>query len=265
MSFHFISGLPRSGSTLLAALLRQNPAFHASFMSPIGSSVLALRAPMSPPSETGLLWTPLQRSRVIEGLFEAYYEKVLDRVIFDSNRRWTLDASLLAAIFPECRIICMVRDVPSVVNSFEHLFARNPGIVSSIIGERDTNVYQRSEILMDVTGVVGFAYQAYKQAMFGPEKGRLLTVEYSYLVAEPQKTLDWLHDHIRIPRFEYNFRAVEKLPGATEFDKGIGCEGLHDVKSEVVVQMKKSVLPPDLVARLPPPFWRVNEVATTHG
>jgi sulfotransferase len=25
--FHFISGLPRSGSTLLAALLRQNPRF----------------------------------------------------------------------------------------------------------------------------------------------------------------------------------------------------------------------------------------------
>jgi sulfotransferase len=26
---HFISGLPRSGSTLLAALLRQNPFLHA--------------------------------------------------------------------------------------------------------------------------------------------------------------------------------------------------------------------------------------------
>ncbi|MBU0835751.1 MAG: sulfotransferase, partial [Gammaproteobacteria bacterium] len=28
-AYHFISGLPRSGSTLLAALLRQNPRFHA--------------------------------------------------------------------------------------------------------------------------------------------------------------------------------------------------------------------------------------------
>jgi sulfotransferase len=26
---HFISGLPRSGSTLLAGILRQNPQFHA--------------------------------------------------------------------------------------------------------------------------------------------------------------------------------------------------------------------------------------------
>ena len=34
---HFISGLPRAGSTLLAALLRQNPRFHAGMTSPVGA------------------------------------------------------------------------------------------------------------------------------------------------------------------------------------------------------------------------------------
>lgn len=34
-SFHFISGLPRSGSTLLSALLGQNPGVHASISSPL--------------------------------------------------------------------------------------------------------------------------------------------------------------------------------------------------------------------------------------
>jgi sulfotransferase len=32
---HFISGLPRAGSTLLAALLRQNPRFTAGMSSPV--------------------------------------------------------------------------------------------------------------------------------------------------------------------------------------------------------------------------------------
>ena len=31
---HFISGLPRSGSTLLSAILRQNPRFYAAMSSP---------------------------------------------------------------------------------------------------------------------------------------------------------------------------------------------------------------------------------------
>ena len=36
-SWHFISGLPRAGSTLTAAILRQNPRFHAGMSSPVAS------------------------------------------------------------------------------------------------------------------------------------------------------------------------------------------------------------------------------------
>ena len=34
LQYHFISGLPRSGSTLLSAILLQNPRFHAGMSSP---------------------------------------------------------------------------------------------------------------------------------------------------------------------------------------------------------------------------------------
>ncbi|MEH1864722.1 MAG: hypothetical protein V7K69_06870 [Nostoc sp.] len=44
---HFISGLPRSGSTLLGALLRQNPWFHASMTSPVGGMVNPMLEAMS--------------------------------------------------------------------------------------------------------------------------------------------------------------------------------------------------------------------------
>lgn len=39
---HFISGLPRSGSTLLAGILRQNPGFHAAMSSPVAALMNAL-------------------------------------------------------------------------------------------------------------------------------------------------------------------------------------------------------------------------------
>ncbi|MEG4005469.1 sulfotransferase [Microcoleus sp. Pol11C1] len=38
MKAYFISGLPRSGSTLLAALLRQNPRFYSAMTSPVGGA-----------------------------------------------------------------------------------------------------------------------------------------------------------------------------------------------------------------------------------
>ena len=34
-TFHFLSGLPRSGSTLITSLLNQNPQIHASTNSPV--------------------------------------------------------------------------------------------------------------------------------------------------------------------------------------------------------------------------------------
>ena len=41
-AIHFISGLPRSGSTLLAALLRQNPRFQAGMSGPLAGLFGAL-------------------------------------------------------------------------------------------------------------------------------------------------------------------------------------------------------------------------------
>lgn len=38
-TFHFISGLPRSGSTLMEAILRQNPRFSAGMSNPVANLI----------------------------------------------------------------------------------------------------------------------------------------------------------------------------------------------------------------------------------
>jgi sulfotransferase len=66
---HFISGLPRSGSTLLAAILRQNPRFHAGMTSPVGAMYMALEGTMSRRNETAVFIEEAQRRSVLKGLF----------------------------------------------------------------------------------------------------------------------------------------------------------------------------------------------------
>ena len=46
-TIHFISGLPRAGSTLLAALLKQNPRFHAHMSGPVATDLRRLLGAMS--------------------------------------------------------------------------------------------------------------------------------------------------------------------------------------------------------------------------
>src|SRR5689334_18469198 len=79
--FHFISGLPRSGSTLLAALLRQNPRFHASMTSGLGALVNGVTQIMSPGSEAALTLEEGQRQDILSGLFDSYYRRTSDKEI----------------------------------------------------------------------------------------------------------------------------------------------------------------------------------------
>jgi len=101
---HFISGLPRSGSTLLAALLRQNPRFSAGMTSPVGSLFNAMQVATSQRNETAMFIDDAQRERLLRACFEACDAETDPlQVVFDTNCRWTTKLPALAALFPQAR------------------------------------------------------------------------------------------------------------------------------------------------------------------
>ena len=100
-TIHFISGLPRAGSTLLAAILRQNPAFHAAMTSPVGSLYMALEGAMSRRNEASVFLDAGQRRALLRGVFAGYYHAIDPAtVIFDTNRLWCARLPALAELFP---------------------------------------------------------------------------------------------------------------------------------------------------------------------
>ncbi len=75
MRLHLISGLPRAGSTLLAAILRQNPGMHAAIQSPVWDVFSnALRAMSA--REGALFISDAQRERILRAVVEAYYAEL---------------------------------------------------------------------------------------------------------------------------------------------------------------------------------------------
>ena len=102
-TFHFISGLPRSGSTLLAALLRQNPRFHAGMSGPVASLFEGVLGQVSAGSELSTMVNTDQRRRLLKGLFDSYYADHKEEVIFDTNRAWTGKLPALMRCFPKPR------------------------------------------------------------------------------------------------------------------------------------------------------------------
>lgn len=255
---HFISGLPRSGSTLLAALLRQNPRFHAGMTSPVGSFYQALLGELSGRNEFSVFVNPEQRRAVLSSVFEAYYRDIHPtKVVFDTNRLWCSKLAGLGQLFPEARVICCVRHMSWIVDSVERLIQRNPFELSKIFTyDTGGTVYSRAEGVASATGFVGFAYNALKEAFFGAEAHRLILIQYDSLTQRPKETLHKLYAVLGEEPFAHDVDNVV-YDEAAEFDIRIGTPGLHEIAPQICPSERQTVLPPDLFRRYEGDnFWR---------
>lgn len=255
---HFISGLPRSGSTLLAALLRQNPAISAGISSPVATLFNAVSSSMGVWTETASLLSDAHRERILRGLFESYYADQPDKqVIVDTNRAWCSKMPVLKRLYPDSKVICCVRSLAWVMDSIERLTRKHPLTESKLFSddaERAT-VYTRTEALGKYDRLMGYPWTALKEAFYGEYSHNLLLVDFDLLTSSPGRVMDLIYDFIGEPRFSHSFTNITFDEPA--FDQELGLPGLHKVHTEVKPIQRQTVLPPDLFQRLDDmSFWR---------
>ena len=245
---HFISGLPRSGSTLLSAILAQNPRFHASIISPVAGFFKVLSHEMSQGTETSVFIDDERRRAVLSAAFDSYYfREHPKKVVFDTHRSWAARVSALGALFPPSKVICCVRHVPWIVDSLERQYQRNALEPSSIYNfDTSGTIYSRFEGIRSGAGLVGFAWNATRQAFFGGHGDRLMLLTYETLVSDPNRAVRAVYDFIGEPRFEHDFERLEM--DMTDFDRRLGSPGLHTVSPSVSHAPRQTILPPDLWA-----------------
>jgi sulfotransferase len=254
---HFISGMPRSGTTLLAGILRQNPAFHASMSGPVAPMIQALLATFAPQNESAIFVDDATRQRLLRAVVDAYYAPHADKsVVFDTNRGWCARLPVIRALYPESRVIVCVRDVAWIIDSFERLFQKSPFETSRMLNPKQrATVDSRAEALASRDRLVGFAWSAVREAYFGPNAEALMLVEYDRLVQDPGACLAEIYDFIGQPAYEHDFDNV--VYDEPEFDRQLATPGLHTVARKVAWRPRPTLLPPDLFARLHAmTFWR---------
>jgi sulfotransferase len=263
-NIHFISGLPRSGSTLLAAILRQNPRFYANMSGPICPLLYDMLGHMSGQNEYYVFISDEQRERILKGVVENYYCDYTDaEVIFDTNRLWCSNLSMVKKLFPSSRIIACVRDIPWIIDSVEKLVHANAIRPSSIFKYSPSEtVYSRVEKILASDGFLGFPFSALKEACFGPHASSLLLLQYETLVTSPTKALDAIYDFIGEQHFCHDFDNV--ILDNDEFDRRIGTTGLHRILTQVRDIKRETILPPDIFMRFEgESFWKADSVASS--
>src|SRR5262245_42867795 len=263
---HFISGLPRSGSTLLAAILRQNPKIHASMSSPVAALFQELLTAMGAQHDYSVLINEEQRRTILHGLFEGYYKDILhQQIVFDTNRYWCSRMGAIAELFPQARVIACVRDLAWIMDSFERLLRKNALLMSRMFKPAEsTSVYTRVDALAGPSGPVRVAWSALREAFYGEHADRLVVIDYEDLAREPNRTIEFIYDECRLPRFNHDFDNVSYEDGQA-FDIQFGMPGLHSVSGKVRYSERRSVLPPDLFQRFADKsFWRTAHPANSN-
>lgn len=251
---HFISGLPRSGSTLLSGILTQNPILHAGMSSPVASLVNGCLEQIGAGSEFYSFFDENKRKTICAAIFDAYYEDIDKEIIFDTNRLWTARMHQLVELHDDFKVICMVRNPAWIMDSFEKIYRKNPFDYSRMFsaGNRAT-VYTRCESLLN--GMIGISLTALKEAFYGEYSDRLLLVDYDLLARFPQKTMQLIYEFTGMAAFEHDFENV--VYSHDEFDYSLGVKGLHTIAKKVEFKQRRSILPPDLFQKYSEmAFWK---------
>jgi sulfotransferase len=253
-SHYFISGLPRSGSTLLSGILKQNPDFYADIASPVealtGNSIDVITS-----GENNLNITEDQRKNLLYGVFDGYYKHIEKPVIFDSCRGWTKKTPFLKALFPYTKILCPVRDIVSILNSFEVLFNRNY-FYTKQINEKifSENIFIRIQELFqrEIFNYYSFLLEGYAM---NPEM--IMLIDYENLCKTPEKTMRKVYEFLERPYYSHDFENVEY--SNENFDKACNLKELHTVKRKVEYNPPRCILPPEIVQKyneMNMEFWK---------
>lgn len=234
----FISGLPRSGSTLLCNILAQNPNF---FVTKATSGCVEI-----------LFTTRNQWDRIVEhqaeginreqlrnvlaGILNSYY--LTDKnIIFDKGRGWlSMIETLEFALNKKVKLICTVRNINEILASFEGLWRNTTGQSQWNIEqdnyEKSLTVKGRCEIWAEAGQPLGSAFNRLKDAINRGLRDRLHIVEFDDLTSNPADTLNKIYNFIGLDHYPHDFNNVVQVTKEDD-DNVHRIKDLHTIRSIV--------------------------------
>jgi len=219
-----LSGLPRTGSTLLSSILSQNPEIHAEGNSAVcqlmwdmqcsvyEASILQLT--VSNRIDTGI--------ELIKNIPNLYYKDVTASTVIDKCRSWTLpdNMAMLNKYFNhKPKVLVLERPLVEIVKSFVALRQANNNQ-----GDLEEG------LLDDWSEPIMRSYEGIKWAKAN-NNGEFLFVQYDELLNTTKSTIDKIYEFCELESFEHDFNnIVNKHP---ENDKIYGMIGQHDIRPTI--------------------------------
>lgn len=233
--FAFLSGLPRTGSTVLGTLLSQHPLLYStstSVVRDLTNHPYGYYLGESPYYNTKDLNSPVWN--IMRGILSGSYQHIDEnKVIIEKDRGWVSNISKLTNIVREKpKIIATVRPAEEIIASFI-LLSKKIGRTSKIDDEvralnRDVNNTNRARIIWEK-----YIYPNWKTFKIGYEydSSSFLLLNYDDIISSPQVTINNIVEYLNVDSFDVQTQNL--FNPRPENDSVYGLPGLHYVREEL--------------------------------
>lgn len=237
-NFVGLSGLPRTGSTLLSAILSQNPEIHAEGNSAVCQLMWDMQCSIYGTANQQLIASNRLDTGIelIKNIPNIYYKDITASTVIDKCRSWTLpdNMAMLNRYFEhKPKVIVLERPLIEIVRSFVAL--------------RQANNYQGNpeKGLLDTwSEPIMRSYEGVKWAKAN-NNGEFLFVQYDNLLHDIKDVIEKIYKFCELESFEHDFNnIVNKHP---ENDEVYGMLGQHDIrptinKRDLDVKLSKEII-----------------------
>lgn len=237
--FFFISGLPRSGSTLLCNILAQNEdLFVSKATSGCHDVLFGVRNQWDKLIEHQAEGVNHDQLRSVLSAILNSYHPTDKSLIIDKGRGWLSLTEMVEFITGQVpKIIVPVRNISEILSSFEKLWRKSTGFSQWNFEQSDyfkaQTVEGRCDIWASAGQPVGLAYNRVKDVISRGYKDKLLFVEFDHLTTYPEQTLNMVYNYLELPYYKHDFNNVEQV--TKEDDEGVHrIPGLHTIRPKVV-------------------------------
>lgn len=222
---HFLSGLPRSGSTVLSSILNQHPEIYSSSTSGLveimGAACVAWE---SSPTTIAQGSQKEEIYKILNHIIEGKYKNIDKKIIIDKNRLWVN---------------------PQIIDTMTHVLGRPPKIIATVRSTTDcaasfVRISSPNNLceFINNSQLINHLKLSYTQLKRGYEKypNNILFIEYDDLIRSPQKQMNRIHEFLSISDYEYDFNNIDTKIVAERDQDAWGVTNLHSISSKLEYQ-----------------------------
>ena len=240
--FVCLSGLPRSGSTLLSAILCQNPKIHAEGNSAVCQLMWDMKQSLLNNCNEQIIANNRNHTiyNLISNIPNIYYKDIdiNEKIIVDKCRTWTLHDNveiLKKYVDNNIKIIVLERPIVEIVNSIVKLYRKNNRIIDV---EKLLDI-ETEPIMRPFAGIIN----AKKNNL----DNNFLFISYKELIENTEETIKKIYNFCNWEYFNHDFNNI--ISKYKENDEIYGLNGFHDVFSKIKINISDIDLPEYIIEK----------------